>query len=254
MKPTPGIVAIIDLLGYQNFVDNNNASDAVTILQDVFSNLKEAVISDYTATWTKATQPDILRFEHLVIQTFSDTIVIHIPFEEKKQKQPLTWLAILQTVRILQRRLFERGFPSRGAIDCGEYFFDNNFLVGKPFMDAYRLGQQLELAGTALTDAAEKRFKRDMGLIWEKFVGGIHYLAPFKNRVQKNCFLLSILRGNEIDTGLESNLEHFVYASFWKHGKDVPHEVDEKVFQTVKFLRFWLCKRGKVGQAASASP
>jgi len=145
IQSTQGIVAFLDILGYQNFIDNNNVKKAVEILDNVFANLKEAVIEDCNKLWTKSDK-GLAIFENVKIQTLSDSIIIHLA-NSGKTSSWRDWTIVFLTVRIVQRRLFDNGFPSRGAVASGEYFFRDGFLVGLPFMDAYRWTQKLEFAG-----------------------------------------------------------------------------------------------------------
>ena len=46
IKPTRGIVAFLDILGYQNFIENNNVEKAVEILMRAFDGLKDVVLQD----------------------------------------------------------------------------------------------------------------------------------------------------------------------------------------------------------------
>ena len=119
MKPTQGLVAFIDILGYQNFIDNNSVEKAVDILTEVFTGLKDAVIEDYRNSWIKRPDETNKRFEDVTIQTLSDSIILHFP--ARGAMFPMRdWLTFLQTTRVIQRRLFDNGFPSRGAIASGE--------------------------------------------------------------------------------------------------------------------------------------
>jgi hypothetical protein len=151
MEATEGLVAFLDILGYQNFIDNSSVEKAVDILTDVFSGLKEAVAEDYK-NWFKSPPSDSL-VQQVVIQTLSDSIIFHFS-TKPKATSVAGWMTLLQAVRITQRRLFDSGFPSRGTVASGKYFFGNGFLVGKPFMNAFRLTLQRHLP---LAPAAEIR-------------------------------------------------------------------------------------------------
>jgi hypothetical protein len=245
MKPTNGLVAFLDILGYQNFIDNNSVEKAVDILAEVFNGLKDAVIEDYRNSWIKQASESNKRFEDVTIQTLSDSIILHFPIEGKNFPMR-DWLTLLQTARVIQRRLFDNGFPSRGAIASGKYFFRDGFLVGRPFMDAYRLSQSLEFVSIAMTPEAFTRFKTDSKFAksdWVRFPGGVEFLAPVKGNREERLYCLCPLRKNEIGTEACKNLAALVQRSFWRHQKDVPATVDVKVSNTIKFWTYWICRK-----------
>jgi hypothetical protein len=248
MKSNNGIVAFLDILGYQNFIDRNDVSVAVAILNDAFANLKELVAEDFKTNWTKVTNNAGLFFDKLIIQTLSDSIILHLPVEDDDPTAlAFSWATILQCVRVLQRRLFDRGFPSRGAISVGEYYFAEGFLVGKPFMEAYRLSQSLDLAATALTPAAYTQANDAYSKIYKglsHYKGGAFYLTPLKGK-EESYFLLSPLRPEETASLLQKDLAQWVHQVFWMHEKEAGISVDLKIANTVKFFRFCIIKHGK---------
>src|ERR1039457_6495452 len=110
MKSTQGLVAFLDILGYQNFIDNNSVEKAVEILDKVFTGLKDAVIEDYRNSWIQRESEKNKRFEDVTIQTLSDSIILHFPIQGTNF--PMSdWRTLLQTTRVIQRRLFDNGFP-----------------------------------------------------------------------------------------------------------------------------------------------
>jgi len=156
------------------------------------------------------------------------------------------WLTFLQTTRVIQRRLFDNGFPSRGAIASGKYFFRDGFLVGRPFMDTYRLSQNLEFVGAAMTAECFQRFRLDSKkgrAQWQRFPGGVEFLAPLKGNREEKLYCLCPLRKNEIDSEFSQNIHALVCSSFWRHDKDVPAAVDRKINNTVKFWTYWICRK-----------
>lgn len=244
LAPKDGIVGFLDILGYQNFIDNNDVSKAVAILAHVFTDLKDAVLERLQENWVKLEKKGAEAFSRLSIHTLSDSTILHLP-STAKSDPALDWLIMLTTSRIIQRRLFDNGFPSRGGISSGKYYFKDGFLIGKPFMEAYRLSQQLEFASIALTPSARDAFFsaiRKAGALPPRYKGAVDYLAPLKNQELK-LYCLSFLRVDEISKIRCADLPKFVASSFWMHGKDVPSEVDKKITNTVKFLTFWICRR-----------
>jgi len=244
MKATQGIVAFLDILGYQNFIDNNSVEMAVDILTKVFTGLKEASLSDYKNKWAKSGSPARRRFEDVIIQTLSDSIIIHLSTPQEAVSVD-DWMTMLQTVRMIHRRLFDNGFPSRGTVASGQYFFRDGFLVGRPFMDSYRLTQSLEFASVVLMPEASTRIKQDFkrqDFNLGSFAGGVDFLAPLKQNREQKLFCLCPLRKSEIGTEVCRDIAGLVHRSFWHHKKDVPADVDAKINNTIKFWRYWICR------------
>ena len=247
MEATEGLVGFLDILGYQNFIDNNSVEKAVDILSNVFKGLKEAVVNDYRSTWAGPAAAN-KRFEDVIIQTLSDTIIFHLATPEQDILIS-DWMTLLQTVRVTQRRLFDNGFPSRGTVASGKFFFGDGFLVGKPFMDAYRLTQSLEFAGVVLTSQTLIRLKADLKKRQKSiqdFVGGVEFLAPLKDGREVKMLCLCPLRRREIGTEVCRDIAGMVHRAFWQHQKDVPASVDMKINNTIKFWRFWICRKEAV--------
>ena len=243
MEATEGIVAFLDILGYQNFIDNNSVEKAVDILTKVFSGLKEAVAEDYKKWFPRSSSTTLV--DSVKVQTLSDSIIFHLAIGPKATST-LNWATLLQTVRITQRRLFDNGFPSRGTIASGRFFFGNGFLVGRPFMDAFRLTQSLEFAGVVLTPNTFKQLKLDWkraAFPLQKLVAGVEFLAPLKAGREEKLYCLCPLRKNEIGTEACRDIDGMVRRSFWRHQKDVPAAVDAKINNTIKFWRYWICRR-----------
>jgi hypothetical protein len=244
MKAIQGIVAFVDVLGYQNFIDNNDVGKAVEVLTKVFKGLKEAAVKEYSEKWTSSAAPK-RRFEDVVIQTLSDSIIFYLETPERAIRVG-DWITFFQLVRVTQRRLFDNGFPSRGAVASGDYYCSAGFLVGRPFMDAYRLTQSLEFAGVVLTPDTFTHIKEDFSgqkCDLRHYPGGVDFLVPMKGNREEKLFCLCPLRRREIGTSILNDIAGLVHGSFWYHQKDVPASVDAKINNTIKFWRYWICRR-----------
>jgi hypothetical protein len=242
MNSKNGITGFIDILGYQNFIAKNRVSAAVDIISSSLFNLKENVISEINDE-NKGKISSAVTFDLLHIQTLSDSIIIHYPLDELSGFDLLImWSAVLNFVRRLHQRLWNEGFPSRGAIDYGEYFFEQGFMVGKPFMEAYQLSQRLELAAVALTPNAALLFQRiiedEIGP--DTYSNARNYLTPVRGG-QESLYMLSP-NTEELIEAAKTDLAQWVYQKFSAHDKDVGLEVDAKIANTVKMCRFWIEK------------
>ena len=113
-------------------------------------------------------------------------------------------------------------------------------------MSSYRLSQSLEFAGTALTPEAFEKFKSDsrrQKAKWQRFPGGVEFLAPLRGNFEQRLYCLCPLRKNEITGELGRDVPSLVRSSFWRHDKDVPAVVDAKLNNTIKFWSYWICRK-----------
>jgi hypothetical protein len=70
-------------------------------------------------------------------------------------------------------------------------------------MDAHRLTQKLEFVGAAIVLEAFHQWKSSCsvtGKEWQRFIGGVDFLAPLKENHEEKLFCLCPLRATEIGT------------------------------------------------------
>jgi hypothetical protein len=182
------MVAFLDILGYSNFLQNNEPEQAATIVRDCLlnapTNIKNVV--EKIDTKNSAREPikkAVDRFKWLI---FSDTILVtnsYAPKDSDKTKA-FSWIIFLAVLGILYRKLFNDGLPIRGGVCYGNYFVEENCFAGRSIIAAYRLSNSLNLAGITLDHSSME----ELNIIkarsyYPKLADSllVNYLVPMKN-------------------------------------------------------------------------
>lgn len=228
------LVAYFDILGYQSFLKTNSALE---MAEKVFSLVKSAPkaavetwnIKDGSEDWK--TVMASIRF-----LVFSDTIVISCPIGENGPTHELQTALIGGISSHLSRKMFEDGLPVRGAIAFGSFIFDETCIAGRAVVEAHDLCQKLDVAATAfspkVSEFIDKTYDTNLSDVWDKHHP--YYLFPLKDQSElKTRAVLWNLKGEKGD------LTSKVRESFWKWNKDIPLDVDTKVYNTAKVFDFF---------------
>lgn len=231
-----GLIAFLDILGYGNILENNPPEYVAETVFKVLSKAQE---------FTQKTLPQITsfdpvqKFDYSLINfiSFSDSILISIDLRSISEKEMSNSLFVyLLYCSFITRMMHENGLPVRGAIDYGEYIMVNNFIAGLPIIESFKLGNRVEMEGVVLTGAAADNIIEGC-----KNCGfGIHhlispYLVSMKDDIEEKLYVLT---PSPCTTPIVGDLRQYVLASFWKHHKDIPQAVRNKVDNTEQYLRF----------------
>lgn len=246
-----GVVAHLDILGFQSFLDGNPPADAEDQVLKFLEQLESDVIArvyDSEALGKNLSNPHSL--------VFSDTIIITgecLDKDNEQEKIALTGSMLLRVSRLV-RKMFEYGLPVRVAIDFGEYRVQGKSFTGAALINAYRLGGIADMAGILLSnDLVSILQSRKMEEENETFfdflvkVGQlVHYNTPLKGGARKQHWCLNFMQvGGEglSKFGLkpcydDSDLRDMVLSSFWAHNKDMDEGAERKALNTELFLRY----------------
>lgn len=84
----------------------------------------------------------------------SDSILLSlaVPKDDSAASVGLLTFSFLAYSSQLMRQAFDEGLPLRGAIDHGEFFLSGNCFAGKPIINCYRIGNQMDVAGCVITE------------------------------------------------------------------------------------------------------
>jgi hypothetical protein len=159
-----GLVGIFDILGYQYIIDNNQINYVADLISNILLPLPQETADKLIQTYK--TTPNIVDYvssaikDDLKWRIFSDTILLSFPFDAKKPPLLISkgYIFFLNYVSRFLRSAFDAGLPLRGAIDYGEFYIKENCFAGKPIINSYRLSQELQISGCAMTECLEKQF------------------------------------------------------------------------------------------------
>ena len=245
IKPEVGMVAFLDILGYTNFLQNNEPEEAAgTVLEYLLGAPKkaneqyESLFNENENSVKDTLKQHVAHFKWLI---FSDTILITNSYEhgDSEEQKRLRWKVFLATLILLYRNLFENGLPIRGGVGYGKFFVKDNCFVGRPIIAAYQLAHRLDLAAIAMDPSAIQEMST-LGLfaksdVWEAI--SVEYLAPTKQQASEKMRLLQVSFA-ALPRLRIPHIRQAVAESFWKHKKDLPPEVVEKLNNTELFFRF----------------
>lgn len=251
-----GLIGFFDILGYQNFLENNSATDSALKVLEMITEIPEKVKTKGANAAKEFIKKDTFfiefseNFNHLV---FSDTVVFTVNYPENAESH---WIFRARHVMsyyasLLFADMFRNGLPLRGVIHEGDFIFKEMCFAGKGIVEAYRLCESLDMSGLVYSEqlgsdieihrSAEKNYDKETHFL---------YLTPIKGGKEiklLNVNWLDFARNSE-RVLCEKDVENFVLKSFWAHQKDCSNSVDVKVRNTVKVLRKMLLNLNQVEQ------
>lgn len=244
-----GIIAFLDILGYQSFLENNSATDSALKVLDMVTKLPKDTHTEMSQGWN-ASKLDSSITDSLQHVIFSDTIVLLIPFD-KDEKNAIPAIIYMVTLSgVLAAKMFNAGLPIRGAIHQGEFVVKDSCFAGTGIVEAYRLCSRLDFSGLVLGDDIHTRLAKNQAANpplmsqknYDKLL--VPILSPLKStksgeleeRRLTHVNWLSFT-GGALRKHLESDLIQCVMSRFWAHGKDCPAAVDGKIRNTCKMMR-----------------
>ena len=237
-----GLIAFIDILGYQSFLENNSATDSARSVLKLVTDLPRTVDARNRQKWQgfwkdkqDAQFYSDIKVEHLI---FSDTIVLlhsYAPEEAETDPYKFIYFSLLSTE--LMAELFIAGLPSRGVIHEGEFINEGTCFAGRGIVEAYRACAELDFSGLVLSDKLTEWIPRQTE--FNPDVAFIDYLAPLRNGKEKRMRCLNWYRRFDSAKRAECDTDiiQFVSESFWQHRKDLPLAADSKIRNTCKLMR-----------------
>ncbi|MDW7761502.1 MAG: hypothetical protein SCM96_12830 [Acidobacteriota bacterium] len=253
-----GVVAFLDILGYANFLENNEPEVAAQTVLDFLTTVPKRTIDTLLDILsTKSTRKEIeQQLGDLKWLVFSDSILLTCPYPndaDPKQKS-LSWLMSFFSLIITCRHLLDSGLPVRGGVSCGKFFVKEYCFAGRCIVAAHALASSLDLAAVALDDSAKKELDNLKARKYFNIIGKITipYLVPLKGGASvKRIVLPPSFPQIRFDN---PDLRQVVAESFWRHNKDVPPSVLGKLYNTEMFLRFMKTQFPKMFESKAKQP
>jgi hypothetical protein len=246
MSSQTGIVGFFDILGYQNLLEKNEPEEiAETVIPFLTGILPEITdkLKEYIALGAaKAGHKSII--DSIKWLVFSDTILLTIPIQESEEDvRWVKWTNFFAVCMSMQRKMFEKGLPLRGAINYGKFYIKDTCFAGRAIIEAYQLCNQLEFAACVLTESCRPEIKKITGQIKQEALYNyfVHdYLVP-----KKDGELQMLTLASHTYDGKKEDMTTQVLEAFWGHNKDIPIHVQKKIASTDQWLRFLRLKIAK---------
>ena len=224
-----GFIGFFDLLGYKDFIRNNQLKEVVQKVRDILLECQRS-------------QKRIEGLEYLFDQDicehviFSDTILIC----SNTTGEPSATL-FTSFCASLVNGLFWAGFPVRGALAAGEFFVESKqgsiSLAGAPIVEAHEIEECLDFAGCVVAPSAEPFLNQKC------FPYDAPINVPNKGFQKQRLFALNALSYS--DDGREISRQ-IVIDKFGAHNKRIGVEVLPKINNTIIFVE--ACKRDIASQ------
>jgi hypothetical protein len=249
-----GYLAAFDVLGFKSFCLNNTdeeAADSVLRIIDLVPEAMPGFLCHLLARSDKAQDAARKYISRIRWSVFSDTIVAAMQVDDKTTNNDVT--IYLSACSFLNRIMFERGLPLRGAICYGSFVMRNRCIAGRTLVESLDKANGLEAACTVLSDevwaSLEDRFaeKTVMNGIMRDIVR--RRRVPIKKPGTVNMSVLNWLCCNATGgSNLTGSLDEVLNA-FLAHGKEVNESVMVKVRNTAELFRSCLPKAKKSEQS-----
>ena len=244
-----GLIAFLDMLGYQNIIDNNDIERISELVSRNLSQLPSAVrqyMQDGLAKAAKGTHdPQTVTrtttdcLQDIEYRLVSDSILLALPMANYQTHPVHTWLAwklFLNYASRLCAAMFDMGLPVRGAVDYGRFLLDGHCFAGRPIVECYRLSARLDFAGLVLTEAAGEAYAQLRASHDPRGAdpdpAGFDYLVPMKVGLSSRLLAVNWWSHRQKP---EADVRQAVFDAFRSHKKDVPAPVYSKI-QNTEFL------------------
>jgi hypothetical protein len=253
-----GIFGLFDILGFKTFSENSDLNQSRKVLEWL-----DSLDEIFKAQFLNMYQTHLGEFETLSFLNefhwliFSDTIFFALPFRDnpnsETERTKLFFFILISA--IVNRRMFEIGFPLRGIIHTGEFVVTKKCFAGKPVMDAFKRVQDMKIAACAFSSEATAYINNNIPSSHPAgmFLPALMVEFPIPNQsgqVEKLHTInwLSLFYPGRINPNLE-NVHGFVANQFQAPGKQIENEdVQKKLKNTQELLVHWLSVQPKMKQ------
>ena len=234
-KTKNGLIGFFDILGYQSFLENNDAETAASEVLHTINSIDTKVSSGLIASVKEPGEELKEVVDSIQWLVFSDTILMAMEWDEASTHK---WAVFTAAALELCRQMFDFGLPLRGAIKNGKYLVSKSCFAGRAIVDAYHAETTLNLAGCTIDERIIEIVKGRLSpeLIETVAVG---YMAPLTDGQYKKMFLLNyLLPHGDLPKPNAVDIPQMVLNSFWAHRKDITESAEIKARNTERFLRF----------------
>lgn len=240
-KTQNGLIGFFDILGYQSFLENNDADIATSEVLNIINNIGTIVSSGLIDMMNEPDERDKQVLDSIRWLVFSDTILMAMEWDESNIHE---WTVFSIAAIRLCRHMFDFGLPLRGAIKNGKYLVSRSCFAGRVIVEAYRAETNLDLAGCSIDESVIDKVKHiatnaDAKILQDIEKIAVRYMTPFTNDQYQKVHLLNYLMTDGILPKPDAaDIPQMVLNSFWAHHKDITASAERKCRNTENFLRF----------------
>jgi hypothetical protein len=250
-----GIVGYFDILGYQNFLKNNSIEKCIDVIEKIILELPEEIKKDYLGLYSDIPDEYLRNIRNhfktnLNITFISDTIIFFFDFDGiENDSIPAFLNQILFFLMVFTWLSFEKGFPMRGYVDYGEFYYndENNksIIAGKTIINCHQQTNNLDFSGLVIDENTCKFCKSFdyfyLNYIFEKKIID-KYLVDTKNGEEEKYVLNAFLDIDKLD------LTQYIFDCFHKYNKEINNEVMKKIRNTEKIMRHFVFNNNQLNK------
>ena len=241
MNKKTGLIAFFDILGYQSFLEQNEPEIAAEKILQFIKKVKDFPKDTFAKLLTsnKEERPESLKdltrlLNEITYLIISDAIILTL--EVPTMHSTNLKRHFINYCSMLFNELFSYGFPSRGAIEYGDYILlktqDSQLFAGKPIVDAYKSTINLDLSACQISNSLAEQAAIENHTY-------LKYKTPLKTGDEKELNLLMSFYYDIQENTYHTipDLTQFVIDSFTAHKKMIDKTVQRKIVNTELFLR-----------------
>ena len=244
-----GIICIFDILGYKSFLQNNSVFKCADNINNIILKLPEDVKNHFIGLFEKIEKfkiyiPKIDTFlsEKFNFVIVSDTILLVFDLSEIEDFDFSVFIALVYA-RLFQEVSFKNGFPMRGCLDVGSFYFNNNIFAGDTIVNSFKEAETINFSGLVITSNAlrylQNNGREHVNLFLQEYVN--KYIVPLKNNIEEYKYLMEW--AIDLKDMKEFDIKQYIFESFHAYNKEVSLSVMEKINNTEKIWRYFYMKR-----------
>jgi len=244
-------------LGYQAIIDNNQIETVAQLIVDYIDKtptyLRDFIKRSFSSLGLSAQELDGLA-KLTSRRLLSDSVLLTATQPRARfnsEDRLWEWFLFLLECRQLMDWMVKNGLPLKGAIGYGEYFLKRSCFAGKPILDAFRLADNLDIAGCAFVPNAwsevEEALKKGDEQI-ANFIKSISFkyevplkvgcsnVSPFKKDKSESLTMVAFTLPDD----WKGNVREKVQKAFTAYNRRIAGKVKTKFENTVLMMESFL--------------
>lgn len=220
-RSTRGFTAVFDLLGYSEWIKQEDLSTIVAAHIDMMNMKKMIEVNAHIAFYESL----------LSVHSYADTFLFYTT-----EISDNAFVALMNACSAMFIAAIAYGKPIRGATAVGDFYASENLITGKPIIEAYENEKRQDWIGCWINDECVAAISEEakLGHLERKQI--VKYPIPFKDGLVKEVFAFNWV--SLLSIPAYSAMQYLETKSFLKKRnlQDWIHERKHK--NTKEFIRF----------------
>jgi small basic protein len=189
-------VAFIDILGFSEFVENNDFERISKLLYQL--DIEK-----------KCTDPSLksgydLPYKSINVLLVSDSIILSIDKTIDNSLDAIIWVcSAFQASLLLNQHMI-----MRGAISCGDFYIDGTILFGKAYLNAYTLERKYRTPRIIIDKSIDVNSTYDKSFITKDNKDGEYFVDYMESAMRSSIFKYAV---SKIKESIICNLNKYKY-------------------------------------------